>query len=80
MGYPGHIGSHGINYEARLRDIRRIYAGSADATQLLAKYGIEYVVTGPHEMRERPINEAFFARYKLVGETGEYRLYKIERP
>ena len=80
MGYPGHIGSHGINYEARLRDIRRIYAGSADATQLLAKYGIEYVVAGPHEIREGPINEAFFARFKLVGEKGEYRLYKIERP
>jgi hypothetical protein len=80
MGYPGHIGSHGISYEERLRDIRRIYAGGADAPSLMAKYGVEYVVTGPHEQRERPVNAAFFARYKLVGETGEYRLYKIERP
>jgi hypothetical protein len=80
MGYPGHIGSHGINYEERLRDIRRIYAGGADAASLLAKYAVEYVVVGPHEQRERPVNEAFFARYQLVGETGESRLYKIERP
>jgi hypothetical protein len=80
MGYPGHVGSHGINYDARLREIRRIYAGGADAPRLLAKYGVEYVVVGPHEQRERPINEAFFARYQLVGETGEYRLYKIARP
>jgi hypothetical protein len=80
MGYPGHIGSHGINYDERLREIRRIYAGGADAQRLLAKYGVEYVVVGPHEQRERPINEAFFARYQLVGETGEYRLYKIARP
>lgn len=80
MGYPGHIGSHGISYEERLRDIRQIYAGAPDAASLLAKYGVEYVVVGPHEQRERPINEAFFARYQLVGETGEYRLYKIARP
>jgi hypothetical protein len=80
MGYPGHIGSHGINYDERLREIRRIYAGAPDAVSLLAKYKVEYVVVGSHEQRERPINEAFFARYQLVGETGEYRLYKIEQP
>ncbi|MBA2733028.1 MAG: hypothetical protein H0U54_09085 [Acidobacteria bacterium] len=80
MGYPGHIGSHGINYDERLREIRRIYAGAPDAISLLAKYKVEYVVVGSHEQRERPINEAFFVRYQLVGETGEYRLYKIEQP
>jgi hypothetical protein len=80
MGYPGHIGSHGISYEERQRDIRRIYAGTPDADRLLAKYGVEFVVVGPHEQREMAVNQNFFARYKLVGETGEYRLYKIERP
>jgi hypothetical protein len=80
MGYPGHIGSHGISYQEREREIRRIYAGDMDAVSLLAKYAVEYVVVGPHEQREMPVNEAFFARYRLVGETGEYRLYKIERP
>jgi hypothetical protein len=81
MGYPGHIGSHGIEYEGRLREIRRIYAGGADAERLLAKYGVEYVVIGPHERREmQQLNEGFFARYRMVGETGEYRLYKITQP
>jgi hypothetical protein len=80
MGYPGHIDSHGIEYRERESEIRRIYAGSADAESLLAKYGVEYVVVGPHEQREGLVNEAFFTRYKLVGETGEYKLYKIARP
>jgi hypothetical protein len=80
MGYPGHVDSHGIEYRGRERDIRQIYAGSADAGRLLEKYGVEYVVVGPHEQRERPVNEAFFERFQLVGETGEYRLYKIPRP
>jgi hypothetical protein len=80
MGYPGHISSHGIEYLGRLAEIRRIYAGAPDAGSLLKKYGIEYVVAGPHEQREAVVNEAFFAGFQLVGEIGEYRLYKIARP
>ncbi|HJU56918.1 MAG TPA: hypothetical protein VJ715_20195 [Pyrinomonadaceae bacterium] len=80
MGYPGHIGSHGISYEDRWREVRRIYAGGRDAEKLLAKYNVEFVVVGPHERRDAPVNDAFFSRFELVGETGEYRLYKIARP
>ncbi|HYG81494.1 MAG TPA: hypothetical protein VD861_13950, partial [Pyrinomonadaceae bacterium] len=80
MGYPGHIGSHGISWEDRWRDIRRIYAGGRDAESLLAKYGVEFVVVGPHERRDAPAGDDFFSRFELVGETGEYRLYKITRP
>jgi hypothetical protein len=80
MGYPGHIGSHGIDYAEREREIKRIFAGTPDAESLLAKYGVEYVVVGPHERREMEVNDAFFARYRVVGETGEYRLYKIAPP
>lgn len=80
MGYPGHISSHGLDYRERQSDIRRIYAGAPDARSLLEKYGVEFVVVGPHERREGAIDEAFFARFQLVGETGEYRLYKIARP
>jgi hypothetical protein len=85
MGYPGHIGSHGIKYEGRLRDIMRIYAGAPDAEALMEKYGVEYVVVGPQERREMEqqqiiVNDQFFMRYPLAGETGEYRLYKVARP
>jgi hypothetical protein len=80
MGYPGHISSHGIEYLGRLAEIRRIYAGAPDAMSLLRKYGVEYVVAGPHEQREAAVNEPFFAGFQLVGEIGEYRLYKIARP
>ena len=80
MGYPGHIGSHGIDWEERWREVRRIYSGGAAAEKLLAKYGVEFVVVGPHERRDAPVNETFFSRFELVGETGEYRLYKITRP
>jgi hypothetical protein len=65
--------------------LKRIYAGSSDAAQLISKHGIEYVVTGPlvsDEMRKMQVvvNESFFGRYTKVGEAGAYRLYKTTRP
>jgi uncharacterized membrane protein len=85
MGYPGHISSHGIKYEDRLRDIMRIYAGAPDAEALLEKYGVEYAVVGPQERQQMleqrvTVNDQFFKRFQVVGETGGYTLYKIARP
>jgi hypothetical protein len=81
LGYPGHVWSHGIDYAAREAELKSIYAGAAEAPGLIAKEGIEYVVVGPLEREELrkygvTINEAFFRRFKKVGEAGEYRLYK----
>ncbi|HEX8138615.1 MAG TPA: hypothetical protein VF544_13695 [Pyrinomonadaceae bacterium] len=83
MGYPGHIWTHGLDYRPRELEIKAIYAGSADAGRLLARYGVEYVVVSHLEraaLGARGVNDAFFERYPLVGEVGDYRLYKIERP
>jgi hypothetical protein len=85
MGYPGHISSHGLKYEERQREIVKIYSGSAEAESLLAKYNVRFVVVGPQERSvlsqlRAVVNDSFFARYKKVGEIGEYRLYEITRP
>jgi hypothetical protein len=81
VGYDGHLWSHGIDYEERLAEVKRIYVGAADAATLIVSRGIEYVVVGPLERAEMlksrsKVNELFFQRYTKVGETGEYRLYK----
>ncbi|HEX8144319.1 MAG TPA: hypothetical protein VF553_17090 [Pyrinomonadaceae bacterium] len=80
MGYPGHIWTHGLDYRQREAEIRRIYAGGPDASALLARYGVEYMVTSPLERAQMPVNDAFFERYEMVEEIGEYRLYKNTRP
>ena len=85
MGYPGHISSHGLRYEERQREIVKIYSGTAEAEKLLAKYNVRFVVTGPQERSvlsqlRATVNDSFFARYPIVGEIGEYRLYEITRP
>lgn len=77
MGYPGHIWTHGLDYVQRESEIKRIYAGSQDAATLLQKYGIEYVVISPLERNIMIVNEQFFSRFEIVGDAGEYRLYKI---
>lgn len=79
MGYAGHLWSQGIDYAPREAEVKRIYAGAPDATQLLAKNGVEYVVLSPLERTGLQVNEQFFTRFEKVGETGAYRLYKITR-
>jgi hypothetical protein len=80
MGYAGHLWSQGIDYAARDAEVRRIYAGAPDAAELLARDKVEYVVVSPLERTSLTVNEQFFTRYKKVGETGAYRLYKITSP
>ena len=77
MGYPGHVWSHGLDPGPREADIKRIYAGGAAASSLLARYGIDYVVIGPDERFQMMADEAFFERYRRVADTGGYRLYRI---
>ena len=79
MGYPGHIWSHGLNYFEREAEIKRVYAGTADAEAILRKYGVAYAVVSPLE-RQMSVNDQFFSRFQLVGEVGGYRLYKITQP
>ncbi|MFN2597452.1 MAG: hypothetical protein ABR563_09745 [Pyrinomonadaceae bacterium] len=80
MGYGGHLWSQGVDYAPREAEIRRIYAGAPDAAQLLARYGVNYVVVSPLERTELQVNEQFFARLQKVGEIGGYRLYKVAQP
>jgi hypothetical protein len=82
MRYLGHLSSHGIDYRERENDLRRIYEGAATADIFLRKNEIEYVLISPAErvyMREngRELGEDFFAKYPLVAESGEYRVYKV---
>ena len=76
MRYPGHLGSHGINYGERESDVKRIYQGGPDAVALMEKHGIQYVVVSPEE-RSLNANQQFFSRFPIAAESGQYRVYKI---
>lgn len=77
MRYPGHLSSHGIDYRGREDDVKKIYRGGPDAMGLMEKYGIEYVMISPEERELNP-NEAFFSRFPVVAQSGQYRVLKIK--
>jgi hypothetical protein len=79
MGYPGHVWTHGLEFGPRESEIRKVYAGSPDAVVILRKYDVEYAVVSPLEENIMNVNEQFFSSFQLVGEVGEYRLYKIKQ-
>ena len=79
MGYPGHIWTHGLEYGPREQEIKQIYAGSSNAVALLTKYGVDYVVIGPHEVSTENPNVAFFSAYPEIANVGDYHLYKITK-
>ena len=77
MGYPGHIWTHGLDYVQRETEIKRVYAGTSDADSIIRRYGIDYVVVGPHERNIMLVNEIFFSKFQMLGDIGGYRLYKV---
>ncbi len=78
MRYSGHLSSHGIDYGPRENDVRRIYQGGGVADILLRKYDIDYVLISPEERDSMRANDAFFAKYPVVAEASQYRVYKIK--
>jgi hypothetical protein len=77
MRYPGHLGSHGIDYAGRERDVRAIYMGSPNAAELIEKYGIDYAIVSPQERTLPGFNEGFFRQFPVRATVGEYTLYKV---
>jgi hypothetical protein len=77
MGYPGHIWTHGLEFVQREGEIKRIYLGAPDASQLLRRYRVDYAVIGPLERIVTPPNEQFFSQFEKVEQVGDYSLYKI---
>lgn len=76
LGYPGWIGSRGLDYARRQADIQSIYAGAPHAQALLKQYHVKYVVIGPAELASLGVNEQFWGQQEKVAEIGGYRLYR----
>ncbi|MBK9164587.1 MAG: hypothetical protein IPM21_11895 [Acidobacteria bacterium] len=77
MRYAGHLGSHGIDYKPREEDLKTIYRGGPQAEELIRAYGITHVLISPEERNTLSPNEQFFARYPVIAESGQYRVYKL---
>ncbi|MFV0388511.1 MAG: hypothetical protein ACK5NT_07140 [Pyrinomonadaceae bacterium] len=79
MRYIGHLSSHGIDYAGRESDVKSIYSGDAAADILIKKYGIDYVMVSPREREYIPVNDAYFSKFPVIAEEGDYRVYKVNQ-
>jgi hypothetical protein len=77
LGYPGHIWSQGLDAGEREAVIKRIYAGEADASSLLAQHGVSFIQMGPRERHGGPGDAVVVDRHPIVLDVGEYRLYRV---
>jgi hypothetical protein len=79
MRYSGHLGSHGIDYTERENDLKQMYRGGPAASALFEKYGVDYVLISPEERNTLTPNEAFFSRFPVVAEFGQYKVYDVRQ-
>lgn len=79
LGYPGHTWSQGLDAGRREEEVRAVYAGAPEAREILARYGVGYVLVGP---RERDLAGApdlgFIDTLRLIAESADYRLHAVE--
>ena len=59
-GATAWLWSHGYEFRERESDVRRIYAGTQDALELLRYYHVDYVYLGQAEGSDMKANSAFF--------------------
>jgi hypothetical protein len=77
LRYPGHLFSHGIQWQGRAEDMKTIYRGGERAEELIDKYGVDHIVISPEERGAVSPNEDYFSRYPVIAEALEYKVYRV---
>ncbi len=83
LGWPGHEGQWRGSYEPqgdRLTDLETLYSTSnwIEASQIIARYGIRYVVVGSMEKNTYRVKEEKFQQFlKLIFQQGETAIYQV---
>lgn len=73
--------SHGYEFRERESDVRRIYAGSIDATELLRYYDVDYVYLGDAERLDVRANAAFFeGNFPAIYRSSSITIYDARKP
>ena len=79
-GATAWLWGHGYEFRAREADVRRIYAGSPDALELLRYYGVDYVYLGEAERRDLKADEGFFeSNFPAVYRGAGVTIYDVRR-
>jgi hypothetical protein len=72
--------SHGYEFRKRESDVRRIYAGSLDAAELLRYYRVDYIYLGDAERSDVKANAAFFdANFPAIYHSQSITIYDARK-
>ena len=80
MGYPGWLWTEGLPYGPREADLRALYAYGSDdeASQIIDRYGLDYLVLGPNERDALGANvDALRAAFPTVVSTENYEILDL---
>lgn len=67
---------HGMDYAAQDAAVRTLY--EAPTEELLAQWGVDYVLFSSYERNDYDADEGWYAaRYEAVWQRGEYTLYRV---
>jgi len=78
MGYAGWLFAEGLPWQAREADLRAILAYTAEAEQLMDRYGVDYVVIGPIEREALGANlDAYRRTHLSVIATANYEVFAV---
>ncbi|HMJ39901.1 MAG TPA: hypothetical protein VK606_10145 [Verrucomicrobiae bacterium] len=78
IGYPGWLWTYGLpDYVQKGDDDKRILDGDASASDLVSKYGVDYVMIGPQEIPLGASRAYWDEHGTLVYDNGEYAVYRV---
>jgi len=78
MGYPGHLWTHGIEYQAREAEVATIYRGGTEIEEIFSRLKVDYLIISPVERAKFVVDESFFEnRYRRIIDHAGYHVYQI---
>jgi hypothetical protein len=78
IGYPGWLWTYGLpDYVQKGDDDKRILIGDPSTSELVRKYGVDYVMIGPQEIPLGASRAYWDEHGTLVYDNGEYAVYKV---
>ena len=78
MGYTAWVANFGFLYEQREKDLKVMFKGGKNTSNLLKKYRISYVVIGPSELNDFQANEEYYKfHFPLAFQNKNYRIYDV---
>ena len=79
LGFGGWMANFAYDHRTRETDLRKMFSGAPDASELLRKWHIDYVFIGPGERTSCGADEAWYeAHYPLLMKLGDRSVYSIK--